>query len=69
MILRFAFDELNLHRVSVNVPAYNTAALAFLQKHGFVEEIRRRQALQVDGQVWDALGLGLLRVEWQVWHA
>jgi RimJ/RimL family protein N-acetyltransferase len=64
LLLRYAFGELNLHRVSVNVPAYNTAALAFFQKFGFVEELRRRKALQVDGQTWDALTLGLLREEW-----
>jgi len=65
LILRFVFRELNLHRVSVNLGANNTAALAFFQKFGFVEEIRRRQAIHVDGQVWDALSLGLLHDEWQ----
>ena len=65
LLLRFAFEEMNLHRLSANIPAYNTAALAFFQKFGFVEEIRRRQALQLDGQVWDAISLGLLRAEWQ----
>ena len=65
LLLRFAFEEMNLHRLSANIPAYNTAALAFFQKFGFVDEIRRRQALQLDGQVWDAISLGLLRAEWQ----
>lgn len=64
LLLHFAFAELNLHRVTANIPGYNTAALAFFQKFGFVEELRRRQALRLDGQAWDELTMGLLRTEW-----
>jgi RimJ/RimL family protein N-acetyltransferase len=45
------------------VPSYNTPALRFLEKHGFVEEVRNREALFRDGRRWDALTLGLLRTE------
>jgi RimJ/RimL family protein N-acetyltransferase len=69
LLLHAAFDEMNLHRVAVNVPGYNIAALAFFRKFGFVEEIRRRKALQHDGQTWDAVSLGLLREEWRVAHS
>ncbi len=65
MILRYAFDELNLHRLGVDTFAYNTGALRFLERHGFVVEVRRRQALNRDGRRWDALMLGLLRDEWE----
>lgn len=65
MMLRYAFDELNLHRVGADVFEYNTCALRFLEKHGFVVEVRRRQALNRDGRRWDALMLGLLREDWQ----
>lgn len=65
LLLHLAFDELNLHRVGVNVPGYNVAAQQFFRKFGFVEEIRRRQAFQHDGQTWDAITLGLLREEWE----
>lgn len=64
LLLRFAFAELNLHHISARVPGYNATALAFFQKFGFVEEVRRRQALQLDGRVWDELFLGLLQREW-----
>jgi RimJ/RimL family protein N-acetyltransferase len=65
MILRYAFHELNLHRLGTQpIPAYNEGALRFLQRAGFVEEVRRRQALQRDGKRWDAVHLGLLRDEW-----
>jgi len=64
LVLRFAFAELNLHHVNATVPAYNAPALAFFQKFGFVEEVCRRQALKIDGMVWDELFLGLLQEEW-----
>ena len=64
MLLRFAFAELNMFRVSANVPEYNEAAVGLLKKFGFVEEVRRRQALDRDGRRWDLLVLGLLKDEW-----
>ena len=64
MLLRFAFAELNLFRVSAIVPEYNTAAIALLTKFGFVEEVRRRQSLERDNKRWDLLVFGLLNEEW-----
>jgi RimJ/RimL family protein N-acetyltransferase len=64
MLLRFAFAELNLFRVSADVPEYNQAALALVEKSGFVEEVRRRQALERDARRWDLLVFGLLKDEW-----
>jgi RimJ/RimL family protein N-acetyltransferase len=51
MVLRYAFDELNLYRLSARA-TYNTGAIRFLERAGFVEEVRRRQAVQRDGQRW-----------------
>jgi RimJ/RimL family protein N-acetyltransferase len=65
MLLRFAFAELNLFRLSALVPEYNTAAVHLLEKQGFVEEVRRRQSLERDGRRWDLLVFGLLNEEWQ----
>lgn len=64
-MLRYAFDELNLRRISVRVPAYNTAALHLFEKAGFIVEVRRRQMIQRDGQHWDEICLGLLQEEWK----
>lgn len=64
MILRYAFDELNLHRIGANTFEYNTGALRFLERHGFVVEVKRRQAINRDGRRWDAIVMGLLREEW-----
>ena len=65
LLLRYAFVELNLYRLTAVVAEYNTAALALFQGFGFVEEVRRRQALERDSRRWDLLQLGILVDEWK----
>jgi len=65
MLLRFAFAELNLYRVSASVPEYNEGAIALLQKFGFVQEVCRRKSLERDGRRWDLYFFGLLNDEWR----
>jgi RimJ/RimL family protein N-acetyltransferase len=65
LLLRFAFDELNLYRLTAIVPEYNAIALHVFAKAGFCEEVRRRQSVHRDGRRWDLLHLGLLHDEWQ----
>ena len=65
MLLRFAFAELNLHRVTAMVPEYNDGAIALLQKFGFMQEVCRRKALERDGRRWDLYVFGLLNDEWR----
>ena len=64
LLLRYAFSELNLYRVTALVPEYNQGAMRLFQKFGFVEEVRRRKALNRDGALWDLVAFGLLRSEW-----
>jgi len=68
LFLRLAFDELNLHRLSVILPEYNLQGINFVKKFGFSEEVRRREVILRDGRRWDSLQLGLLRSEWSVKH-
>lgn len=65
MLLRYAFDELNLFRVTAVVPAYNERALRLFQKFGFMDEVCRRDALFYDGKFWDVIAFGLLNTEWR----
>lgn len=65
LLVRYGFDELNLHRISAHIPGYNLAALGLFQKHGFVEEVRRREVILRDGRRWDMVHLGILRPEWE----
>jgi RimJ/RimL family protein N-acetyltransferase len=65
MLLRFAFAELNLFRVSAIVPEYNEGAVRLLKKYGFVQEVCRRRSLERDGRHWDLFVFGLLNDEWR----
>ncbi len=64
-ILRYGFRELGLHRVEGETAEFNTAARRGMEKLGFREEGRRRQALYRSGRWWDGVIYGLLREEWQ----
>jgi RimJ/RimL family protein N-acetyltransferase len=64
LLLRYAFDELGMHRLAVYLGGYNTGAARFIERNGFRLEVRRRQALARDGQRWDYLQYALLRPEW-----
>lgn len=65
VLLRFAFEELNLNRVSLNVFEYNERAIKSYQKIGFQIEGRQRQALNRFDRRWDLIYMGILRSEWQ----
>ena len=65
-MLRYAFTELNLHRVSLGVFEYNPRAIRSYQKAGFKIEVRARQEMKRDGKRWDVLYMGILREEWSV---
>ena len=68
LLLRFAFDELNLYRLTAIIPEYNAVALHVFSKAGFIEEVRRRQSVSRDGRRWDLIHLGILREECQAQH-
>ena len=65
VILRYAFNELNLHRVSLNVFEYNRRALRSYEKVGFKVEGRARKFLCREGKRWDLIFMGILREEWE----
>jgi len=60
LVLRFAFDRLQLHRISVRVLAYNRRAIRSYEKCGFVLEGREREAALVNGEWHDDCIMGLL---------
>lgn len=66
LLLRFAFGELNLHRVSVWPTADNLPFIHMVEKAGFEEEARRREASFHDGSYFDILHMGLLRSKWEI---
>jgi RimJ/RimL family protein N-acetyltransferase len=64
IVLRYAFTELNLHRVSLGVFGYNTRAQKSYEKAGFRLEGRERLHLNREGERYDLLIMGVLREEW-----
>ncbi len=64
VMLRYAFQELNLNRVNLNVFEYNERAVKSYLKSGFVEEGRSRQAMLREGRRWDIIFMGILKSEW-----
>ncbi len=65
ILLRYAFEELNLHRLSLSVFEYNSRAIRSYEKVGFVIEGRARQFLNRDGRRYDMIFMGILRDEWK----
>lgn len=64
MLLRFGFEEMNLHRIDLTVDGQHAAAQACYRKCGFVEEARLRQARYTRGSYDDWVVMGILRDEW-----
>jgi RimJ/RimL family protein N-acetyltransferase len=64
LLLRFAFHELNLHRVQLTVFEYNTRAIALYERLGFRRDGVFREALLRDGKHFDMYLYGLLSHEW-----
>ena len=65
LTLGHAFRTTPLHRVSLEVYAYNERARHVYKKLGFVEEGRLRDALRWDGEWHDAVVMSVLRPHWQ----
>jgi RimJ/RimL family protein N-acetyltransferase len=64
-LLRFAFDQMNLHKVALGVFEFNERAQACYRKCGFVDEGRFREEYYQDGRYWDVLRMSILKREWQ----
>jgi RimJ/RimL family protein N-acetyltransferase len=64
VILRFAFQEMNLRRVRLDTFEYNLRAIHSYEKIGFVHEGRARGFLNREGKRWDLIFMGILKEEW-----
>jgi RimJ/RimL family protein N-acetyltransferase len=67
LALRYAFDELNLERVGLDVISNNEAAIRAYERIGFRREGAMRHAVLRDGVWHDRLIMGILRHEWPGW--
>lgn len=63
LVLDYAFDTLNLHRISLTVFAHNARAIAAYRRVGFRHEGLMRQANFIDGRWVDVAVMSVLRDE------
>ena len=63
--LEFAFENINLHRVELDVFSFNKRAIRAYEKAGFKYEGRRRDAIK-DGETYaDDILMAILEEEWR----
>jgi ribosomal-protein-alanine N-acetyltransferase len=64
VLLDYAFEELDLHRIEADVDPRNAASIRTLERLGFQREGYLRERWQVGGEILDGLFYGLLRPDW-----
>ena len=64
-MLQYGFDHLDLYRVSAKTMANNASAVRVLEKLGFSEEGREREAVYWSNQRWDRLVFGILKSDFE----
>jgi len=65
LLLRYAFDDLGLHRVDLRVIDYNARAIRAYEKCGFVREGVLRESALVDGVWHDDVVMAILEREYR----
>lgn len=65
LMLKYAFDILNMHRIQLHVWTGNTAGIRAYENAGFTREGCLREAMAHDGRYCDFLVMGMLESEWR----
>ena len=68
LMLKFAFQELDLFEVCLGVYEFNDVAIKCYNKCGFKEYGRRRKSRYVHGQRYDEVLMDILKDEWKALH-
>ncbi|MQY09988.1 Spermidine N(1)-acetyltransferase [Streptomyces sp. RB5] len=68
LIVGYGFESLGLHRISLNVFAFNPRARRAYENVGFVVEGIRRDALLYDGAWVDDIIMSVLAPDWERHH-
>jgi RimJ/RimL family protein N-acetyltransferase len=63
-VLQFAFGDLALRRVDLQVYAFNTSAIACYERVGFKHEGCLRKHYKYGDELWDLVWMGMLSEEW-----
>jgi len=65
-LLHYAFTELNLHRVNLNVFEFNLRAIRSYEKAGFKYEGTERERIYKEDHRWDIIDMGVLKSDWEL---
>lgn len=65
LVLRFAFYELNLFRIEIDIPEFESKIGKILEENGFLQEAENRGAIYYDLRFWNEYLYGILRPEWE----
>jgi len=63
-VLKIGFEELQLHRISLGVYDFNTAAINCYKKSGLIVEGITRDVLNFKGNWWSLVEMSILEKEW-----
>ncbi|WP_371413714.1 GNAT family N-acetyltransferase [Virgibacillus sp. Bac330] len=63
-IINYGFEQLNLHRIELEVFDFNTRARKSYEKLGFKQEGIRREVLFYDGEYHHAIMMSILKDEY-----
>lgn len=63
-VLKIGFEELQLHRISLGVYDFNTAAINCYKKSGLIVEGITRDVLNFKGNWWSLIEMSILEEEW-----
>ena len=64
-VLRVGFEQLGLHRVSLNVFDFNHSAIACYEKVGFCKDGLLRDTVRVGEKYWSHYVMSILEDEWR----
>lgn len=65
LILQYGFEQLDLHRIELDVYDFNPRAIHVYEKAGFVREGVRRDVLLWDGVYQSAIDMSILKPEYE----
>lgn len=64
VLMHFVFEQMNIHKIKLNVFSFNKRAIKSYEKCGFKVEGILRDELFVDGKYHDEVSMGILREEY-----
>lgn len=65
LAIKFAFDDLKLHRLEANIQPHNSASINLVKRCGFTKEGFSRKYLMIDGKWCDHERWAIIEEDWR----